>query len=293
MSQDAFRCGTVALIGRPNVGKSTLLNALLGQKLSITSNKPQTTRHRIRGILTTADTQYVFVDTPGFQTHHRSALNRMMNRGVGRARGGRCPAAGSRGRSGRCGGAGAAETRAGKRAAAAGGQQDRPDRTREGCCPIFRKRFGQPICRDRSGECRAPTRPEGTAAHDQRGFLPEQQAVYGEDQVTDRNERFLAAELIREKLFRLLGDELPYGSGVVIEKFEQTPRLRRIHALIVVDKEGHKPIVIGSGGEAEGDRQRCPARHGEAVRRQGLSRGLGQGTPRLDRRHGEPEAVRL
>ena len=244
----AFHCGAIALFGRPNVGKSTLLNALVGQKLSITSRKPQTTRHRIRGILTRKDAQYIFVDTPGFQTKHRSALNSRMNRGV----------------------KGALDdvdvmvmvVEAGRfdkddEALLKMAPQDKPllmavnkiDRvTREELLPFLKKvsasadvkEFIPISARNRKGLDRL------LAAL--RGYLPEQPAMYGEDELTDRDERFLASELLREKLFRSLGDELPYGASVIIEKFEATPKLRRIHAAIIVDRPGHKAILIGEGG---------------------------------------------
>ena len=247
--EEAFRCGAIAIIGRPNVGKSTLLNALVGARVSITSRKPQTTRHRIRGILTTADTQFVFVDTPGYQTEHRNALNQLMNRGVGQAIG---------------------EVDCVLMLVEAGRflEADRRllrlvpanvplllvvnkiDRTaREKLLPFLQEAAGQapfaeivPVSAERRRGLKELLRTI-------RKFLPEQAPMFAEDEFTDRDERFLAAELIREKLFRLMGDEVPYSSSVIIEKFEEAPSLRRIHAAIVVDKEGHKPIVIGAGGE--------------------------------------------
>jgi GTP-binding protein Era len=247
------RCGTIALIGRPNVGKSTLLNALVGQKLSITSRKPQTTRHRIRGVLTLPDAQYIFVDTPGFQTRHRSALNRLMNRGV-------------KGvledidvavlvtEAGRFG----AEDRAvlglvppAVRVFLVANKIDRIER--EALLPWLRKtateaRFAEivPVSAQKRKGLDALLRALAR-------YLPEQAPLYGEDDLTDRDERFFASELVREKLFRLLGEELPYGASVAIDKFEEVsdPRgpLRRIHASIVVDKDGHKAMVIGAKGE--------------------------------------------
>ena len=247
--EGAFRCGSIAIIGRPNVGKSTLLNALVGARVSITSRKPQTTRHRIRGILSTPQAQFVFVDTPGYQMEHRNALNRFMNRGVGQAIG---------------------EVDCALLLVEAGRflEADRRllnlvpasvplllvvnkiDRTpRERLLPFLQETVRQapfaeivPVSAERRRGLKELLRTV-------RKYLPEQAPMFGEDEITDRDERFLAAELIREKLFRLMGDEIPYGSSVVIEKFEADPRLRRIHAAIVVDKEGHKPIVIGAGGE--------------------------------------------
>ena len=247
--EGAFRCGSIAIIGRPNVGKSTLLNALVGARVSITSRKPQTTRHRIRGILSTPQAQFVFVDTPGYQMEHRNALNQFMNRGVGQAIG---------------------EVDCALLLVEAGRflEADRRllnlvpasvplllvvnkiDRTpRERLLPFLQETVRQapfaeivPVSAERRRGLKELLRTV-------RKYLPEQAPMFGEDEITDRDERFLAAELIREKLFRLMGDEIPYGSSVVIEKFEADPRLRRIHAAIVVDKEGHKPIVIGAGGE--------------------------------------------
>jgi GTP-binding protein Era len=249
VSATPFRCGTIALIGRPNVGKSTLLNTLLGQKLSITSRKPQTTRHALRGILTTRTAQFIFVDTPGFQSRHRSALNRAMNRSV-------------------LGALESIDVSALVVEATRFGAEDRallklaPPGTplvlvvnkidltdRERLLPFLKRAEGEaefseivPVsARRRKGLdelLRALER-----------HLPEQPAIHSEDELTDRNERFLAAELLREKLFRHLGDELPYGAGVEIEKFEEEGALRRIHAAIVVDKESHKAIVIGNRGE--------------------------------------------
>ncbi|HEY6865340.1 MAG TPA: GTPase Era [Burkholderiales bacterium] len=245
----AHRCGTIALVGRPNVGKSTLLNALVGQKLSITSRKPQTTRHRIRGVLTLPDAQYVFVDTPGFQTRHRSMLNRLMNRGV----------------------KGALEDVDVAVLVTEAGRFGAEDRAVLGLVPPAVRLFLVPNKIDRIGrEALLPwLRKVATeaqfaeivpvSAQKRKGldgllrtlarYLPEQPPLYGEDDLTDRDERFFAAELVREKLFRLLGEELPYGASVAIDKFEETPGLRRIHASIVVDKDGHKAMVIGAKGE--------------------------------------------
>lgn len=243
-----FRCGALALVGRPNVGKSTLVNALVGTKLSITSSKPQTTRHRIRGILTTDDAQFVFVDTPGFQTRHRSALNRMMNRGVRQA---------------------LDEVDVVLLIIEAGcfGEEDRrllgmlpegipvivvvnkTDRLqRPALLP-----FLQQLAREGRFAEIVPVSAEKRRNLDEllktlRAYLPEQPPMYGPEELTDRSERFLAAERIREKLFRALGEEVPYGTTVVIDKFETEGNLRRIFASIVVAKESMKPIVIGAGG---------------------------------------------
>ena len=246
---EPFHCGAVAIIGRPNVGKSTLLNALVGARLSITSRKPQTTRHRIRGILTLADAQFVFVDTPGYQTEHRSALNQIMNRGVSSAirevdcvllvvEAGRFIEADRR------------LLKLVPSAVPVVLVVNKIDRlTRERLLPFLQDTGGQgsfaaivPVSAERRRGLKQLLRAI-------RGYLPEQAPMFAEDELTDRDEQFLAAELVREKLFRLMGDEVPYCSSVIIEKFEQDRGLRRIHAAIVVDKEGHKPIVIGARGE--------------------------------------------
>jgi GTPase len=248
MTAEPFRCGVIALIGRPNVGKSTLLNALLGQKLSITSRKPQTTRHALRGVLTTGSAQFIFVDTPGFQTRHRSGLNRAMNRAVR-------------------GALDAVDVAALVVEAKRFGAEDRAllKQVPAGI-PLFlvvnkidtaEPADLLPFLKKAAGEARF----DGivpVSARSGKGLeelqrvlerrLPEQAPIHSADELTDRNERFLAAELIREKLFRLLGEELPYSIGVEIEKFEEQRGIRRIHAAIVVEKEGHKAIVIGSGG---------------------------------------------
>ena len=248
MSPKPFRCGSIALIGRPNVGKSTLLNALLGQKLSITSRKPQTTRHALRGVRTTGTAQLIFVDTPGFQTRHGSALNRAMNRAI-RGSLDAVDVAALVVESGHFG----AEDRSLLRLVPSGLPLvlvvNKIDASEPRALLPFLKAaakeadFAEVIpvsARRRKGL------DELTRALER--YLPEQPAIYPEDSITDRSERFLASELIREKLFRMLGEELPYGACVEIEKFEEQGRLRRIHASIVVEKEGHKAIIIGSRG---------------------------------------------
>lgn len=249
MTDTPFRCGAIALIGRPNVGKSTLLNALLGQKLSITSRKPQTTRYSIRGISTTPSAQFIFVDTPGFQTRHHGALNRAMNRAV--------------------------------RAVlddvdvvllvAEAGHFDAEDKALLKLVPERTPLFlvvnkidrmgpeallpflGGLVEEGRFAEIVPISARSGKGLGELRRtlerYLPEQPAIYPEDEVTDRNERFLAAELLREKLFRLLGEEVPYGCRVEIDKFEHRGKLRRINASVVVEKESHKGIIIGARGE--------------------------------------------
>jgi len=243
-----FRCGAVALVGRPNVGKSTLQNALLGQKLSITSRKPQTTRRSLRGVLTTETAQFILIDTPGFQTRYRGTLNRMMNRAVG-------------------GALEAVDVVALVVEAERFGAEDRRLlKLAPANVPLFlvvnkidtSKPAGlMSFLKKTAGEAEFAEIVPVSASRGKgleellralEPYLPEQPAIHSADELTDRNERFLAAEFIREKLFRQLGEELPYSAGVEIEKFEEQADLRRIHASIVVEKEGHKAIVIGTGG---------------------------------------------
>jgi GTP-binding protein Era len=249
MSND-FRTGYLAVIGRPNVGKSTLTNRLVGAKISITSKKAQTTRHRIHGILTTDDAQYIFVDTPGFQMAHKNALNRLMNRSVTASFADvdvilLVVEAGNWG-------SGEAEIlRMLPAATPVLLVINKIDRLADKAelLPFIQKLsalhdFRQilPV----SAEKGLGTDALLAAA---RAYLPEGPAIFDADDITDRNERFLASEILREKLFRNLGEELPYGIAVEIEKYEQEGELRRIHAAVIVDKSGHKPIVIGRGGE--------------------------------------------
>ena len=247
---DTFRTGYLAVIGRPNVGKSTLTNRLVGAKISITSKKAQTTRHRIHGILTTDDTQFIFVDTPGFQMTHKNALNRLMNRSVTSTFADvdvilLVVEAGNWG-------SGEAEILRML-------PEDKPvllvinkiDRLAD---KVELLPFIQKLSALHGFAEILPVSAEKGLGTDTllgavRAYLPEGAAVFDADDITDRNERFLASEILREKLFRNLGEELPYGIAVEIEKFEQEGELRRIHAAVIVDKAGHKPIVIGKGGE--------------------------------------------
>lgn len=243
------RAGYVAIIGQPNVGKSTLLNRMVGQKVSITSRRPQTTRQRVIGIVTAPDAQFVFVDTPGFQTRHGGTLNRIMNRSVTRS---------------------IADVDVVLWVVAAP-RLDASDREVQGLISaevplvvavnkvdaVGNKNELLPLL----GEIHELAQPKaivpvsarsGLGVDDLlaalREHLPERERLYGEDEITTASERMLAAELIREKLFRSLGEELPYAAIVEIEKFELEGGLRRIHAGILVDKAGHKGIVIGKGG---------------------------------------------
>jgi GTP-binding protein Era len=248
MDPAPFRCGAIALIGRPNVGKSTLQNALLGQKISITSRKPQTTRRSLRGVLTTATAQFILVDTPGFQTRHRGALNRAMNRSV-RSVLDAVDVVALVVEAGRFG----AEDRAVLKLAPAGNALflivNKIDAVERARLPAFLQQVVREAEFDEIVPLSARRRKglDGLLRALER-YLPEQAAIHSADEITDRNERFLAAEFIREKLFRHLGEELPYSADVEIEKYEELPGLRRIHASIVVEKEGHKAIVIGAGG---------------------------------------------
>ena len=246
-----IRSGYIAIVGRPNVGKSTLLNHLVGEKISIVSRKAQTTRHRITGIVTSGDAQYVFVDTPGFQTRFVNALNRTMNRGVTQTlndvdlvffviEAGRYDAK--------------------DQAVVRLLPKDRPvilvinktdqlkDRT--ALLPFIAQVSAEhdyaavvPISATKG-------RQTDELLAEARKHLPNEGLMFPEDDLTDKSERFLAAEYILEKVFRLIGDELPYATTVEIEKFEIEGNLRRIFAAIVVDRDSHKAIVIGKGGEA-------------------------------------------
>ncbi len=245
------RFGTIAIVGRPNVGKSTLLNALVGVKLSITSDKAQTTRHRLLGVRSEGEVQYAFVDTPGFQLRHTRALNRAMNRTVTAAlaevdvvlwvvESGQLGADDERV---------GALIPPGKPTILVANKLDRVAR-RDTLLPWL-----QQLGATHHGLAEIVPMSARRAADVRRlleiiaPYLPAGEWGYDADALTDRSERFLAAEILREKLFRLTGDELPYSSAVLIEQFEQEGQLRRIAAAIVVEREGHKAMVIGAGGE--------------------------------------------
>jgi len=250
MTENTSRTGFIAIVGRPNVGKSTLLNHLIGQKVSITSRKAQTTRHRITGILTVGAEQFVFVDTPGFQTLHTNALNRSMNRVVtGSLR----------------------DVHAVLFVIEARHFDERDQQVLELLPqdrPVILVINKADLMKDKSEllpfiEKIAALHPFAaivpvSARQDKqldtlldaiRPHLAEGEHLYAEDDITDRNERFLAAELLREKIFRFTGEELPYSVSVVIEQFQQEGKLRRIHAAILVDKDAHKIMLIGRKGE--------------------------------------------
>ena len=248
------RCGLVAIVGRPNVGKSTLLNALVGQKISITSRKAQTTRHRITGVRTVGASQFVFVDTPGFQDKHAAALNRTLNRTV-LASLGDVDAVLFVVEAGRFGLDDAkvlallqSEAMKGKPVLLVANKLDAV-RRRNDMLPWLksmqeRHDFAQfvPLSAQSTDDVARLLKIVEP-------YLPEQPWLYEEDALTDRNDRFLASEIVREKLFRLTGDELPYSSTVVVDRFEEEGALRRIGISIVVEREAHKGMVIGEGGE--------------------------------------------
>jgi len=251
------RCGLVAIVGKPNVGKSTLLNALVGQKISITSRKAQTTRHRITGMRTQGATQFVFVDTPGFQTLHGNALNKSLNKTVVGAVADVdlilfVVEAGS-------------FTPADARVLALLGKDIPTLLIANKLDNIHRRGDIAPWLQTMQAKHAfaefVPMSAKSAKDIERllticEKYLPEQAWWYSEDELTDRSEKFLASELVREKLFRLTGDELPYTSTVVIDKFEEEPpqrkgqkRLLRIAATIVVERDGHKAMVIGDKGE--------------------------------------------
>lgn len=244
------RAGFVAIVGRPSVGKSTLLNALVGTRISITSKKPQTTRHRITGIVTTRDAQIAFVDTPGFQTRHRSPLNDRLNRSVRDALEGIDAIVWV---------VDAARVTQADRDVLALLPRDVPiivalnkiDAIADKSALLPRiaeiatlRDFAAivPVSAEKGLDVDVLTREIVRT-------LPEGPALYPESEVTDRDERFLAAEFIREKVFRLLGEEVPYGAAVVVDSFENEGNLRRIRATIFVEKASQRAIVIGEGGE--------------------------------------------
>ena len=249
--QKSFRCGYVAIVGRPNVGKSTLLNRLIGQKISITSRKPQTTRHRILGIKTVDGAQLVFVDTPGVHRDGKRAINRHMNRT-----------------------ALAAIQDVDAIVFVVDGlewtDEDQLvlDALKGVATPVilvlnkvdtlpqkevllpYLQQLGEKM---QFAEVFPLSAQKGTNVDVLENklieLLPESEPIYAEDQVTDRSERFLAAEFIREKLMRSLGQEIPYALTVEIEQFKMDGALRRVAAVIFVEREGQKRIVIGKAGQ--------------------------------------------
>lgn len=251
MSNDeAFRAGYIAIVGRPNVGKSTLLNRLVGQKISITSRRPQTTRHRVLGIVTQPKAQFLFVDTPGLQGRHTSQLNRVMNRTATQSVDG-VDAIVVVLEALRLGAADRAVLQILPKGVPVVAAVNKIDRVADkGALLPFLQQLSQAYAFADIVPISASTGRQTDDLLDVlRKHLPENAPIYAEDEITDRNERFLAAEMIREKLFRLLGEEIPYATAVEIERFETEGNLRRIAAAILVERTGQKPIVIGKGGE--------------------------------------------
>lgn len=248
-----YRCGFVAIVGRPNVGKSTLMNHLIGQKISITSKKAQTTRNRVTGIYTDDTAQFVFVDTPGFQTNHRNALNDRLNQNVTEALSG-------------------VDVVVFVVEAMRFTDADRvvlkqlPKHT-----PVVlvvnkidkdkaKDKFAlEAFINEVRREFEFTASEAVSAKHGLRianllellkPYLPESIPMYPEDMVTDKSSRFLAMEIVREKLFRYLGEELPYAMNVEVEQFEEEESgLFRIYIAVLVDKDSQKAILIGKGGE--------------------------------------------
>lgn len=249
MTAGAHRAGTVGLVGRPNTGKSSLLNRVVGQKLSIVSPRAQTTRHLVTGILTRPDCQYVFVDAPGRQLRARSTLQRALNRRA---------------------------TEAGRDADVALFVVEAQRFTPEDRAALERIPAGQKIiavvnkidtvkardallpyldrlARTREFAAIVPVSARTGKNMEEllralREALPEGPAIYPQDQLTDKDERFFAAELLREQLFAEMGEELPYRCEVVVESFKEEGRLRRIEATILVERDSQKAMVIGAGG---------------------------------------------
>ncbi|MBM70081.1 MAG: GTPase Era [Haliea sp.] len=249
-TQTALRCGYVAIVGRPNVGKSTLLNHLLGQKISITSRKPQTTRNQVLGIKTEDDCQIIFVDTPGLHQAEARAINRYMNRAASSA------------------------IRdvdvivmVVDRTAWTDEDEWVLQRVRQAALPTLLVVNKVDLLENKQLllphlQALAEKMPEAaivplSALRGQnldalegeiRQRLPQSTHFFPEDQITDRSQRFLAAEMVREKIMRQLGDELPYAVAVEIEEFRQEGAILNISALILVERDGQKRILIGEGG---------------------------------------------
>ncbi|MGD8926157.1 MAG: GTPase Era [Thioalkalispiraceae bacterium] len=249
--KNKFKCGYIAILGRPNVGKSTLLNHLIGQKLSITSRKPQTTRHQILGIKTTAKAQFIFVDTPGLHKGGRQALHRYLNR--------------------------AAQSIIRDMdviifvvEALQWTEEDDMalSHLKQSRCPVIlavnkidlvkEKELLLPYLEQVSTKFEfSGVLPIAANKNIQleellaqvRNYLPDSEQHYPDDQITTRSARFVAAEMIREKIVRSLGDELPYATTVEIEKYDDTEKLLTLHVVIWVERDNQKAIVIGKGGE--------------------------------------------
>jgi len=251
MTHPSFRSGHVAVIGRPNVGKSTLVNALVGAKVSITSSRPQTTRHRLLGIATFEHGQLLLVDTPGIHREQKRAMNRWMNRAARGALEG-VDAAVLVIEAGRWDDedtlAFEALKSAGVPVVLAVNQVDRT-KDKTALLPFLAK-----VSEGRDFAAVHPVsalKRKGLEAlvESLLALVPEAPAQYAEDEITDKSERFLAGELVREQLMRQLGAELPYATTVEIERFVEDGALLRIGAVVWVERDGQKAIVIGKGGE--------------------------------------------
>lgn len=249
-SDSHFRAGYIAIVGRPNVGKSTLLNNLIQQKISITSSKAQTTRYRINGILTDKKNQFIFVDTPGFQMRYKNRMNTAMNRVVSQSM---------------------LDVDVVLFVIEAL-RFDEQDQLVLSLLPktvpvilvinkidkLADKNQLLPFLENMGKKFNyAAMIPVSAANQTQltklieviRPHLPENPPLFAADEITDKSTRFIAAELVREKLFRLIGDEIPYSTSVVVDQFTETEKLNKIYATILVDKSGQKAIVIGKKGE--------------------------------------------
>ena len=246
------RCGFVAIVGRPNVGKSTLTNALIGVKISIVSRKSQTTRHPIQGVLTRDNAQFVFIDTPGFQTRHGGAMNRMMNRVVVQT---------------------LSDVDVVVHVVEAGKWSEGDENVLPLLPPPDKKHVILVLSKIDAIKNKAElfeftTRimakyqydaviPVSALKNTQLTILldeiaqrlPHGEFMFDEDTLTDRSMRFISAEILREKIFRLVGDELPYASTVVIEEWNEEDKGIHINACVVVERESHKPILLGAGGQ--------------------------------------------
>jgi len=249
-SPDQLPCGFIAIIGRPNVGKSTLMNCILGQKISITSRKPQTTRHRIQGIKSTTQAQMIFVDTPGLHHGGKRTMNRLMNRAA-------------------IDSISDVDVILFVIEAGQWTEEDQSilERLQDIHVPVIlllnkidkvdNKSELLPQIEKLSAQTRfteimplSARRGDNVEhlEHSVQKLLPLSLPLYPQDQVTDRSERFIAAELVREKLMRRLGQELPYALAVEIEEFVEEGRMLKIGALIWVERDSQKAIVIGKGG---------------------------------------------
>lgn len=246
------RCGVIAIVGRPNVGKSTLLNHLLGQKLSITSRKPQTTRNQVLGVRTDGHLQFIFVDTPGLHLGQSKAINQAMNKAASSALNGvdlilfLCDRA--------------KWTEEDEFVMSLIAQQSSPAALVVNKVDLIQDQstllpFIEGLSSRFEFDAVLPVSALRSRGLDElvkylERHVPEGPHLFPEDQITDRSQRFLAAELVREKIIRQLGDELPYAAAVEIESFAEDDRgVLHIHALILVERDGQKKILIGESGD--------------------------------------------